>query len=62
MIFSDCFGDCSKGEFDLIVRGLDSTVKHELMNILLNMKPEDVIDITEMYFKQVTEDLNEQDN
>lgn len=49
MIFSDCYGDCSKGEYDLIVRGKSDQVKHELMHILLSMEIEDVIEIVDKW-------------
>lgn len=45
MIFSDCYGDCSKREFDLIVRGDRDQVKHELMHVLISMKIEDIIEV-----------------
>ena len=43
MILSDCYGDCHNGEFDLIVRGPADQVVHEVMHILLKLKPEDAI-------------------
>ena len=66
MIFSDCYGDCSKGEFDLIVRGPSNQVVHEVMHILVKLNPEDAIKVTEDYLRHlndVLEDLeNEKDN
>ena len=59
MIFSDCFGDYSKKEFDLIVRGNRNQVKHELMHVLLSMSTDDVMDIIEMWLRQIMEDLEE---
>lgn len=62
MILSDCYGDCSKGEFDLIVRGPADQVKHELMHILLTMQPEDVIEVTEKWLMEIKESINEESN
>ena len=59
MIFSDCFGDCSKEEFDLIIRGEPYKVRHELMHILLSMKEEDVLEVFELWFKELKERLEE---
>ena len=61
MIFSDCYGDCSKGEFDLIVRGSSSQVKHEVMHILLKLDIDDAIKVTEDYLNHLETILKELD-
>ena len=60
MIFSNCYGDCHKQEYDLIVRGANDQVKHELMHVLLSMKSEDVMDVIEMWLNNVMEDLEKE--
>lgn len=62
MILSDCYGDCSKGEFDLIVRGPADQVVHEVMHILLKLKPEDAIKVTEDYMKHLKNIIEELEN
>ena len=62
MIFSDCYGDCHIGEIDLIVRGPQDQIKHELMHVLIELHPVDVLDVFEKYMlhlKSNMEDLQD---
>lgn len=62
MIFSNIWGDCTNGDFDIIVRGSKHQVKHELMHVLIEMDDLDVIEIIDAYLKYVTDNLHKESN